>query len=449
MSHWTTDTSQVEQFNKSASVQGYTPDEALEALGVKAVTDLRGPIGQALTELQKVKKSTGRSASSLAVLPDSELRPLYESDDLFQFGKAIRALAPWANDDKYPVTDMEIALVVQRGAKSGLDVLNPHEAQVWKDKRGTMNFQIAHALIAQWANSTHGGHTQPRYYDLTDAERVDHGIAKGDHALRCEFVMRSDIPLIKDMIACGWDTKEAREDVTAVGIATVSASDWNGTYFAPNARSKRWKLEKRAYADAIRQRFGTPSEQDIFNLRRMRGEDSITPDDWAVAQDETNGDARVRHAAMAANGNGGEQPEETPEETLARNRAIMHGDQDDDIIPGEIVEEKGAPPPPPPFAERADYGEPDQTGPEYTEELVAAGEDSPGDTPEQDDANPHIPTEYGEFVAYTIKHTAYTNAGGVAAAIKTCGVKGSLVSNDGECNFVTADVFSVLAAYSG
>lgn len=337
MTHWTTDKSQVEKFTTTVGREGYTLDEALQALGVKAITDLRSSLGNALTELQKVKKGV-RAKSALAVLPLDEQRALYQNDELAKFGQMIRSFAPWANNEKHPVTDVEIALIVQRGAKSGLDVLNPHEVQVWKDKRGNINFQIAHALTAQWANVTLGGHTQPRYCELTDDEKESHGIPTTDHAIRCELVMLADISLIKTMIDAGWEPQEARTDVTMIGVGVVSASDWDGAYFAPNARSKRWKLEKRAYADAIRGRYGTPSEKDILELRRVRGEDSIEPGDWAVAQDEISTETAVRHAKVSANGNGHETPTETPEETLARNRAIMHGAPEDDFIDG-IVED--------------------------------------------------------------------------------------------------------------
>ncbi len=341
MAHWAADKTQVEKFNKLASAQGYTPDEALETLGVKAITDLRGGIGVALNQLQKVKKGTS-AKSALAVLPPDEQRALYQNDELAQRGRMVRAFAPWANDDKYPVSDTEIALVVHRGEMLGVDVFNPREVQIWKDKRGNISFQLAHALMAQWANVTLGGHTRPKYTELTDEEKENRGVLLADHAVRCEFIMKADIPLIKTLIDAGWEPLEARLDVANVGFGTATSSEWGTTYFAANARDKMCKLEKRAYIDALRRRYGEPGEKDIRALRRARGEDSIAASDWAAAKDEPSTGETVMHAKMSARGVY-DEPTESPEETLARNRAILHDDEGDDTIPGEIVEEKESP----------------------------------------------------------------------------------------------------------
>lgn len=334
MTHWTTDDAQVKNFVRGAGGQGYTPEEALQALGVEKITDLRGGLGTVLNELQKVKKGK-RAQSALAVLPPDQQRALYPTDALFEFGRAVRSFAPWANDDNHPMSDAEVALVVQRGAKCGLDVLNPHEVQIWKDNKG-IKFQMSYSLMAQWASVTLGGHTQPRYREMTAEERESHGVKENDRVIICEFVMRSDIPFLKTMIEAGWEPVEARADITMVGVGTVSASDWGGKYFAPNARSKRWKLEKRAYIDALRRRYGTPSEADILSLRRARGDDVISVEDWAIAKDETDPDAMTRHARESANGNGTPEVEtRTPDEILAHGNDLLHGDGSD-ILDGEV-----------------------------------------------------------------------------------------------------------------
>ncbi len=111
-------------------------------------------------------------------------------------------------------------------------------------------------------------------------------------------------------------------------------------------------------------------------------------------------------------------------------------------VDAEYVAEEPAPPP------HAEDGAPAESGPEYTDELVKAGEDVQDSPAEQDPSNPQIPTNFVAFVAYVKAHTPYTSQGNITKAIKACGVEGNLHAK-GECKFNVADVFSVLAAYSG
>ena len=193
---------------------------------------------------------------------------------------------------------------------------------------------LSYVLEAQWMQEFHGGHTKPRYTPLTEEEKGTYGISLEDQATWCRFVMKRDVPLIKEMTEAGWDPLDARADITIEGRATVKMTDWNAVsqkgdeYFAPNARDRRWKLEKRAYVDAVRRSFGDPSPSAIHDLRRARGEDHITPADWEVASDDA-GESRVRLAA--ANAQSRIQPPDPrpPEEILAANRQLLHGAQEE------------------------------------------------------------------------------------------------------------------------
>jgi len=78
---------------------------------------------------------------------------------------------------------------------------------------------------------------------------------------------------------------------------------------------------------------------------------------------------------------------------------------------------------------------------ETGEVIEAEPESQPDDSPPND-----FPTSYGEFVNYVTAHTGYKTASDVGAAIKRCGVDGSLVKPDGTCAFNTADVYGAIAA---
>lgn len=253
-----------------------------------------------------------------------------KDDDIATLAKLVRKIAPWANDKNYPMSDTEIGLVCRRAIGMSLDPLNPHELQIWKDRRGNINFQLAYTLLRQWAHQIHGGHTEPRYIRLTDEELSEQGLSATDIAYRCEFVMKEDIPLIATMLSAGWDATEARESLTVCGIGTATAQEFGAPYFAPAARSKVWKVQKRAYTDALRTRLGTPNQADIEKMRRLRGEEHITPADWQLAAGET-GEARARLAAMAARERTREPDDREPDEILAENNGILHGDEDGEI----------------------------------------------------------------------------------------------------------------------
>ncbi|MEA3375050.1 MAG: hypothetical protein U9R72_02460, partial [Chloroflexota bacterium] len=151
--------------------------------------------------------------------------------------------------------------------------------QIWRDRHG-VQFQLAYTLMAGWVRTMKGDHTEPRYIRLTAEERELEGLKPDDKATWCTFVMLSDIPNITALVEAGFEPAEARSHFTVRGLGTVSADDWNGRYFAPNGRSKRWKLRKRALVDAYRMRFGTPSRQAIQLLRRQRGEHPLLPSDF-------------------------------------------------------------------------------------------------------------------------------------------------------------------------
>jgi len=346
----------VTKFYASAQRLGFDREQAHTALGVKSLHEFSGNIGQALNILSKAHEAT-RAGRELAVLvlPEDERRALYPTDELAQRGAMLRAFAPFAHGSE-PVTDQEIALVVLRADAMALDALNPHEVEVFKDKRGKINFMLSYVLEHQWIEEFHGGHLRPEYTPFTEDEKEQHGIPLVDKAMWCRFIMKRDIPLIAQMAEAGWTYEDARAEVTNVGHATVTRADWDATahgkeFFAPNARDKQWKLNKRAFVDAVRSNFGDPSPRAIFQLRRARGEENIDAGDWEVANGEKATDARVRHAQAVAHARQQEPVDETAEETLKRNTTILHGEEDDQngVLIRDEPEEPASEPEPEPF----------------------------------------------------------------------------------------------------
>jgi hypothetical protein len=251
---------------------------------------------------------------------------LYSDDEnINALAKLVKRIAPWAHNKEFPVTNDEIGLACRWCISMGLDPLNQHEVKIWKDKRG-IKLQLAYALLCQWSTQILGGHTEPVYTRLDEAELATEGLIQTDIAFRCEFVMKEDIPLIKTMMEAGWDPLQARADLTARGLGVAHLEEWRGEYFPPKGRSRAWKVEKRAYTDAIRTRFGSPSQEVIEKMRRLRGEVSITDPDHLLAAGEAETPEEAQWTVRQQ-----QEPEDPrePEEVLAENGELLHGNGDE------------------------------------------------------------------------------------------------------------------------
>jgi len=199
---------------------------------------------------------------------------------LTELFEAVRKVAPWANDRKQPMSAPEIALVVRKAVAMGLDPLNAHEVQIWKDNRGSINFQIGYPLLIEWVRHFHGEHTEPQYTRLSAEQLQEEGLSAADVAYRVTFMMKKDIAGLTALLAAGYKPEEARRMLEVSGLGTASASEYSGQYFAPNGRSKSWKVQKRAITDAYRRKFGSPNRSEIEELRRVGGFDNLRPEDW-------------------------------------------------------------------------------------------------------------------------------------------------------------------------
>jgi hypothetical protein len=270
-------------------------------------------------------------------------------EDIVKFAYIVKKVAPWANPkNSAPFTDQEIGLTVRRSLAMGLDPLNPHEVQIWKDKRGNVNFQIAYTLMTEWVKNFKGNHTEPIFTRLDEADKDFELLEHSAEAFYAEFIMRADFDEIERLIKLGFSGDDARKMFTVRGIGVSQKDEYSSDYFAPNARSKAWKIQKRAVVDAYRKKFGTPTRPEIMELRRIGAGPALTIHDWKVAAENASPDAtdeelvKIAESSAAQREKQAERGEETPEQTLVRNRALLHGDGkdpldfDEDVVDGEI-----------------------------------------------------------------------------------------------------------------
>lgn len=244
-----------------------------------------------------------------------------------EFFEAISSVAPWVKG-KYPMDSKEIVLVCRKAMAMGLDPLNPHEVQIWKDHHG-VQFQLAYTLMREWVQHFKGQHTEPQFERLTEHELIDEGMDTEDVAYRVTFVMLEDIPKIKGLMEAGYEPGKARRMFEVTGLGVATAEEYAGDYFAPKGRSRAWKVKKRAVTDAYRTRFGTPSRPEIVELRRMRGDANLTLDDWRVAAQTTTTDLQLEAARDAAEMRAWRRELEAngqdPDKVLARGRELISG----------------------------------------------------------------------------------------------------------------------------
>jgi hypothetical protein len=290
-----------------------------------------------------------------------------EDGDIKKMIQDIRTVAPWVHNDnpKLKFSDNEVALVARRAMAMGLDPLNPHEVQIWKDNRGAVNFQISYTLMAEWVRQFKGTHTEPQYHRLTEEELKEQGLQKVDVAYRCSFVMDSSLDKLM-LLAELYGPQEAKKMVEVSGMGMATAQEYGGQYFAPAGRSRTWKVQKRALVDAYRRKFGTPTRAEIEELRRRGGFEAVDTGDWEAPE---NLDARSRAA-------------------LAKDTAFHRQHQErlatDPEYKAEFVERSDA-------AISAMYGE-DAVMPAAVEgDYREAQDDNPG--PDFEDGSPEQPAE--------------------------------------------------------
>lgn len=258
---------------------------------------------------------------------------LYGSeDDQAALYKAVSKFAPWVKG-KVPMSPEEVMLVVRRVTSQGLDPLNPHEVQIWKDHHGVQT-QPAYTLMIEWVKHFKGNYTEPQYERLSDRELAEEGLEENDVAYQVRFLMRDDIGTLTELIKAGYQPKEARSMLEVTGLGVATRDEYDGKYFAPKGRSKSWKVKKRAMTDAIRRKFGTPTRAEIVELRRLRGDANLTLDDWAVVDPEMDDEQQLQLARAAAQSRTWEEEfedlsDEEKQERFEHAKRLLEGDPND------------------------------------------------------------------------------------------------------------------------
>lgn len=245
-------------------------------------------------------------------------------EEMEALAKIAIKVAPWAGKTKDlpAMTGPEVSLVVGRAASLGADPLNPHEIQINRDKKGVIQVKLSYTLIIEWVNRFKGEHTNPQYYRLTEEQLIEEGLEKGDVAFRCEvFRVASFKEMDKRMESPFFTPEQVYKMFAITGIGVAKKEEYNKWYFAPNARTPSWKVQKRALEDAYRKKYGTPSRAEVIQLRRMLGHENIQPQDWENTSKLAPGDAVALADARANERQDAEEFEQMTDDEKAEVKA--------------------------------------------------------------------------------------------------------------------------------
>jgi len=438
MSHWTTDEVQIEKFNKAVGGQGYTPDEALDALGVEKITDLRGGIGDTLTQLQRAKKQAASDAPTALIVTQADTAittPGWGSQsDVSAIALRLRTMMPGGEN----MTDGDAMALAQY---SLLMNLNPFRGEVYGyHDKGKFKIADGYKAMARWARKQCP--YSEKYVKMDDD---DQELPDGAIGYRC-YILRNDArEMLQMMTQAGASFQEAFEIAAVYAVGIVSEQDRHTKRGEPYSAPTGWTWDqvarKRAMKNTLNLSHGAPSPREIAAESWDAGGVETSPTDWTTddATAQLSDEARVRLAQMHARERQKPPETRTPDQVLEHNRSLLRGNPSDDVLVGEIIDE-------PQDAEA--HSDDDETPAELPSQPVEENAQAQDAPPEQDDTDPQIPTNYWDFISYVIKHTQFSKVEQITPLIREAGIK-TMMTTDSECNFVAADVFAKLATYSG
>ena len=174
----------------------------------------------------------------------------------------IKKFAGWAKD----MSNEDVILTAIRARQMGVHPLNERAFQAYID-RGKVQVDYHYSIITKYVTKLLKiRHTNPRYFRLTSEQLEEEGLTDNHIAYYATFILNDDLENYYNLIDRIGEPL-AYEMIAKRGIGSVLKSQWNGQYFAPNGRSKAWKVQKRALKDAYVKTFGYPSASEAAACR--------------------------------------------------------------------------------------------------------------------------------------------------------------------------------------
>lgn len=238
--------------------------------------------------------------------------------DVAALGRRIRSMMPGGEK----LTSEQAMAVAQY---SMLADANPFRGEIYgyADGKGKLVLVEGYKLLVRWAKQRCG---YSEKYETC-------AVPDGDIGFTC-WILRSDaLPTLKVLIEGGADYREAFEIAATSAVGIVRKADmWSSKYKRAIAPPKGWTWDqvarKRALKNALNLSHGAPSPREIAAESWKVGGTDTVREDWAECTPNMLPEARERLAQITA-WNRKHEAEPGTAETLRRNRAILHGDDDD------------------------------------------------------------------------------------------------------------------------
>jgi len=274
---------------------------------------------------------------SIAVVEGNELERLGVTEMDRVLANQIRKFAHWANGEKYPMSNDEVILTAIRARQMGVHPLNDKAFSAYKDAHG-IHLDYHYSLIAKYVTKARGiRHTNPRYFRLSSEELEQEGLNDNFVAYYATFILIEDLQHYYDLME-RVPEKLAYQTIAKHGLGSVIKKRWASPHFAPNGRSKAWKVQKRALKDAYVKAFGYPAPAEAAALQAAGG--WISPSDSDLEVAALNTDYTPNIVALAQNERLVREVLEDPpsSEERAETHAALWGDESPVVEKRALVE---------------------------------------------------------------------------------------------------------------
>jgi len=273
------------------------------------------------------EKQDGNGNTALAAMPDVSLEEWGTREDIAALSRRIQSMLP-GGDRMKAAQAMALAQYA-----IALDA-NPFRGEIYGFvSRGQFVLVDGYKVLVRWAKRQCP--YSERYEPLDEDE-----LPKDAIGFRC-WILRDDArATLRDLVQAGADFGEAYEITATSAVGIVTKADRTDRSGKPIDPPKGWTWQqvarKRALKNALNLSHGAPSPKEIARESWRVGETETIPEDWTDCAPGMLPIERERLAKLNAQYREMQEEREnddrTPEEILAEGRALLRGDDQQEVL---------------------------------------------------------------------------------------------------------------------